>query len=161
LDFRYNLEGFLTYSIGGSGLSYSYTQVYRNGVIEIVDALELSGTKKIIPSIDYERDIIRVLPNYLLALKHLGVQLPIAVFLTLIGVKGYSMATSKLFEGESRTIDRDILQLPEALVASYDIKTEVVLRPAFDAIWNSCGFAKSLNYDEKGEWKPQRRSSLR
>ena len=161
LDFRYNFEGFLTYSVSGSGPSYSYTQIYRNGLLEVVDASELSGGGKIIPSVDYERDIIRALPNYLSALKYLKVQLPVAIFLTLIGVKGYSMATAKFFEEESRTIDRDILQLPEALVDNYDIKPEVVLRPAFDAIWNSCGLAKSLNYDEKGEWKPQRRAHLR
>jgi hypothetical protein len=161
LDFRYNLEGFLISSVSGSGLSYSYTQIYRNGVIEAADALELSGTEKIIPSVSYERDIIRALSNYLSALKYLNVQLPIAIFLTLMAVKGYSMATSKFFEEESRTIDRDILQLPEALVDTYDIKPEVVLRPTFDAVWNSCGLAKSLNYDEKGEWKPKRRDHFR
>lgn len=157
LDFRYNLEGFLIYSVGGSGLSYSYTQIYRNGIIEAVDALELRGTEKIIPSISYERDLIKGLSNYMSALKYLNVELPVAIFLTLMAVKGYSMATARFFEEESKTIDRDILQLPEALVETYDVKPEVVLRPAFDVIWNACGLAKSLNYDEKGEWKPQRR----
>ena len=67
------------------------------------------------------------------------------------------MGTSRFFEGESRIIDRDILQLPEAIVETYDARPEIILKPAFDAIWNACGFAKSLNYDEKGEWKPERR----
>jgi hypothetical protein len=30
---------------------------------------------------------------------------------------------------------------------------EIVLKSTFDAIWNACGLAKSLNYDEKGEQK--------
>jgi hypothetical protein len=157
LDFRYNLEGFLIYSVSGSRQSYSYTQIYRNGIIEAVDTLELSGTDKIIPSISYEKAIVTALLKYLTVLKDLNVQLPVAIFLTLIGVKGYSMAITKFFEEESRTIDREILQLPEALIDTYDVKPELVLRPAFDAIWNSCGFAKSLNYDEKGEWSPKRR----
>lgn len=159
-NLRYNLEGFLIYTVSGSGSSYSYTQVYRNGIIEAVDALELDTKEKIIPSISYERTIIEALPNYLSALKCMDVQLPIVVFLTLLGVKGYSMATASFFEPKSEMIDRDILQLPEALVETYNIKPELVLKPAFDVIWNSCGFAKSLNYDDKGEWKPERRDSL-
>jgi hypothetical protein len=71
------------------------------------------------------------------------------------------MATERFFEEDSRTIDRDILLLPEALVDTYNVKPEIVLKPAFDAIWNSCGLAKSLNYDENGEWKPERRNRLR
>ena len=161
LDFRYNLEGFLTYSVSGSRLPYSYTQIYRNGIIEMVDTSELCGTDKIIPSLGYEQDLIKALPRYLSALKYLNVQLPIVIFLTLIGVKGYSMATERFFEEDSRTIDRDILLLPEALVDTYNVKPEIVLKPAFDAIWNSCGLAKSLNYDENGEWKPERRNRLR
>lgn len=160
LKFRYNLEGFLVYSVNSSGRSYSYTQIYRNGVIEAVDALELSNTNTI-PSISYEKKLILCFSKYLFALKHLKVQLPLAIFLTLTAVKGYSMATERFFEAESMTIDRDILQLPEVLVETYDDKPEVILRPVFDAIWNACGLAKSLNFDEKGEWKPERRARLR
>lgn len=40
LSSRYNLEGFLVYTTGSSGKSYSYTQIYRNGIIEAVDFLE-------------------------------------------------------------------------------------------------------------------------
>ena len=33
-----------------------------------------------------------------------------------------------------------------------DRDTPLVLRPCFDSIWNACGYAKSLNYDENGKW---------
>ncbi len=161
LDSRYNLEGFLVYSIGKEGKSYSYTQIYRNGIIEAVDFLELSNTNKVIPSLSYEATLIKSVTKYLSALNYLKVQLPIVIFLTLMGIKGYSMATARFFETESRIIDRDILQLPEALVETYDVKPDIVLKPTFDAIWNACGFAKSLNYNEKGEWNPERRKYRR
>lgn len=161
LDSRYNLEGFLVYSIGGSGESYSYTQIYRNGIIEAVDFLELDNKNKIIPSVSYERTLIKSVSKYLSALNYLKVQLPVVIFLTLMGIKGYSMATVHFFETKSRIIDKDILQLPEAIVDTYNARPEVVLKPTFDAIWNACGFAKSLNYNEKGEWKPERRDYRR
>ena len=153
---RYNLDGLLSYSVTGD-VSYSYTQLYRSGIVEAVDACTLDANgNKVIPSINFEQELILALPNYLSALKSLNVELPIVTFLTLVGVKGYSMATDRFFQGESCQIDRDVLLLPETIIDSYDVKAEVILKPVFDAIWNSCGFPKSLNYNDKGEWKPKR-----
>ncbi len=154
---RYNLDGLLAYSVGNSELSHSYTQLYRNGIMEMVEGLILRSERneKIIPSIAYERELIKALPDYLSALKYLNVELPIVIFLTLIGVKGYSMSTSRFFEGESHLIDRAVLLLPEVIINNYEINAQKVLRPIFDSVWNSCGFSKSLNYDNNGEWKPR------
>lgn len=152
---RYNLDGLLAHSTTGD-LSCSYTQLYRSGIVEAVDGYVLDANgNKVIPSISYEEELLRALPNYLSALKYLTVELPVVSFLTLVGVKGYSMATSFFQEG-SCEIDRDILLLPEAIIDSYGANPQAVLKPAFDAVWNSCGFPKSLNYNDNGEWKPNR-----
>jgi hypothetical protein len=126
--------------------------------MEAVDSsmLEPEGNHKIIPSILYEEVLIKWLPEYLSGLQYLNVEQPIIVFLTLVGVKGYVMGTDIFSPQKSYSIDKDVLLLPETIVETYDAKAEQVLKPAFNAIWNSCGFAKSLNYDEKGEWKPKR-----
>jgi hypothetical protein len=50
-------------------------------------------------------------------------------------------------------IDRDHLIVPEFFVQSYDEKASDILRPAFDAIWQACGYRYSENYDEDGEWQ--------
>ena len=84
------------------------------------------------------------------------VEMPILLFLTIVGVKGYSMATGGPFYRGSATIDRDVVSLPEVIIEKYDEKAEKVLRPSFDAIWNACGFAESQNYDQKGNWAPKR-----
>ncbi len=154
---RYNLEGLLAYVTGSSGLAFSYTQLYRSGIIEIVDSLTLDSNegKKTIPSVLFEELLIGMLPNYLTGLKYLNVEQPIIVFLTLIGVNGYSMATDALtaVRQKSYEIDKDILLLPETITNSYETKAEKILKPAIDAIWNSCGFPKSPYFDEKGQWK--------
>jgi hypothetical protein len=154
---RYTLEGLLAYAVDQSGTAFSYTQLYRNGIIEIVDSLTLkpSGDKKDIPSVLFEELLISMLPNYLAGLKYLNVEQPIVVFLTVVGAKGYSMATDLFTAIRQRSyeIDREILLLPEAVVSSYETKAEQILKPAFDALWNSCGFPKSPHYNEKGEWK--------
>jgi hypothetical protein len=161
LDFRYNLDGYLIYAVGASRDCYSYTQIYRNGIIELVDASYLDSPEKIIASTAYETDIIKALPRYLTALQKLGVELPIAIFLTLTDVKGCYMATVKFFEEKGSGIDREILQLPEVIIDTYTLKAESILKPIFDTIWNSCGFRRSLNYDDDGTWNPKRREYRR
>ena len=125
--------------------------------MEIVEGLMLKPDRaKVIPSIAYEQELLHDFPRYLSALKFLGVELPIVVFLTLVDIKGYMMATDTFFLRDSYAIDRDVLLLPEFIVESFDAEPQAIFKPAFDAIWNACGFAGSLNYNDKGEWKPRR-----
>jgi hypothetical protein len=156
---RYNLDGLLSYSQDQHGKTYSHVQLFRNGIIEAVEGLLLEPHegKLRIPSITYEKELINSLNEYLPILKALDVELPIFLFLTLTGVKGYSMAvSSRFYLTNTHTIDRDILQLPEVIIESYDVAADKVLKPCFDSIWNSCGFPRDLYYNDAGEWAPPR-----
>jgi len=157
---RYNLDGFLAYSGGREEKSHSYVQLFRNGIIEAVEGLLLEPWegKLIIPSIAYEKELIKSLTDYLSLLKTLNVEPPIFIFLTLLGVKGYLMGvdTWRFWIDEAHTIDRDVLPLPEIIIESYDVRADVILRPCFDSIWNACGFPKDLYYNDEGEWVPPR-----
>lgn len=156
---RYNLDGFLTYSAGRSEKSHSYVQLFRNGIIEAVEALMLNSRtgELLIPSGAFEKELIISLSGYLSILQTLNVELPIFIFLTLVGVKGYSMAIDRMryFGYEPYKIDRDVLFLPEVIIESYDVNAADVLKPCFDSVWNACGFPRSLNYDNTGKWNPK------
>jgi len=159
-NYRYNIDGFLTYSGGAAGKSHSYFQLFRNGIIEAVEGLLLRpiNGELLIPSIAYEEELIKSLPEYLYVLRTLGVELPVFIFLTLVGVKGYSMSIDRRRfypRAQTHTIDRDVLLLPEIAIESYDVSAKDVLRPCFDSIWNACGYPRSLNYNEDGEWMPK------
>lgn len=153
---RINLEGVLSYAGGRNDKSHSYVQLYRNGIIEAVEGLILHADreKKIIPSLTYELELLRSLSSFLGLLKELGVNMPIVIFLTLIGAKGWEMGVDRMrFWGdEYYKIDRDILLLPETIVESYDTDPKDILRPMFDLIWNACGYERSYNFDEAGNW---------
>jgi len=157
-SYRYNLDGFLTYSVGNSTKSHSYVQLFRNGIVEAVEGLILSnGSQLYIPSVAFERELIESTPRFLAILKTLNVELPVFAFLTLISVKGYWMGTGRRLSHDERlTIDKDVLLLPEAVVEDYNVKAEELLRTCFDSIWNACGFSKSMNYDENGKWADNR-----
>ncbi len=155
---RYNLDGILAYAPIQNGKSHSYVQIYRNGIIEAVETLLLEPREetKAIPSIAYEQELISSVTQYLSILNTLGVELPIFIFLDLLGVKGYFMPTSRFIFDSSERIDRDMLLLPEIILNSYEDNVENILKPAFDAIWNACGFPGSRNYNDEGKWAPPR-----
>lgn len=153
---RYNIDGFLTYYFEGDEITNSYTQLFRNGIIEAVEGYLLDNKfedgKLIIPSIAYEERLIQSLSIYLDVLKSLNVELPIFIFLSLINVKNYSMYVGRLYPPNDHTIDRDILLLPEIIIDNYETSADILLKPCFDSIWNACGYPKSLNYNNNGRW---------
>ncbi len=159
LNARYNLDGYITYSEGNEGKARSYAQFFRNGILEAVDGYSLRsyGGRLTIPTPDYEIALIKSLTAHLSLFKSFNIELPIFIFLTLLGVKGYFMdAYSDLDIDEIHTIDRDNLQLPEVIVENYDVSAEKVLKPCFDSIWNACGFPRALYYNDEGKWAPPR-----
>ncbi len=156
-DVRYNFDGYLSYSQSSrTNKSHSYLQIFRNGMIESVDSLLLNHNEKnnYIPSILFERDIIIAIDNHMKILHQLGVETPIVIMVSLLGVSGYTMAVNKAKYpfSEERPIDRDILLLPDASVDTYDFDVTQILRPIFNTVWNATGWPKSINYDKDGKW---------
>jgi hypothetical protein len=156
--YNYNLDGFLTYHQGPKNLSHSYVQLFRNGIVEIVEGLLLKpdGGQLLIPSVVYEEELIKELPRFLSVLSALKVELPIFLFLSLVGVRGYSMATGGHFYRERSSIDRDVVALPEVIVENYSEGAERILKPCFDFVWNACGLPRSQNFSQDGKWMPRR-----
>lgn len=163
-EWRYNLEGVLSYvSAPPYKIANSYIQVFFNGVIETVnsDLLAPHNGMLLIPAVsglNYEQKIVEVVKEYLEFQERVRVEVPILLFLTLIGVNGYEIETSGRYRiryAENK-IDRDILQLPEVWIQSYTDSVEKALKGVFDMIWNASGMERSLNYDEMGNWNPKK-----
>ena len=153
-DSRYNFDGLLCFT----NTLYSYTQFFRNGIIEAVDAFILEPREQVkysrkIPSILYEEKIIKKLSEYILILEKLGVELPFFIMLSFLDVKGYSMSNSNsYFLGYDYQIDRNNLLMPEVMIENFDFEPSKVMKPIFDAVWNACGYSGSMNYDDSGNW---------
>lgn len=141
---RYNFNGFLA---AGSA---SYTQLFRTGAIETATGEVGSRERNTLPGGAVEQAIIEAVLNYRRALRLLNVAPPIAVAVTLTGVKGYRMYHAGPIP---QMIDRDTLFLPEVMIDEEAIDTAKLLRPAFDALWSACGVPRSPNYSEDGEWQ--------
>lgn len=157
-DFRYNFDGFTTFSPGEEGVT-GYVQAFRNGVIESADVSLLFPwrNKPAIYADYFEAEVVEKLSEYIRFQRQLGVQSPLIVGMSLLGVRGYSLVVSDLFQipGRARAVDRDDLIVPEILIEDLHAKPADALKPAFDAIWNAAGWSGSRNY-QNGHWvKPQ------
>lgn len=161
---RINLDGVVTYSQNRNDVYLSYTQLFKNGIIEAVDCEFLNpsdGRKPEISGIGFEETLIKACGKLVGFQKKIGVEPPILVYLSMMGVKGYQMSLDgNEFQLRhypwSRTIDRETLLFPEVIIeSSEDVDFSKVLHPVFDALWNAAGFPKSLDYDDQGNWKGQ------
>ena len=154
---RFNLDGYLAYDSAHDEISKSYLQFFKKGIIESVDAyiLNIDADKNIL-GIYFEQELINFLTKFIEIFKSLEVTPPVDLFLTLTGVKGRKMLTDKAARQgyyDIYDIDRDVIFAPDVEIKSYDEPPDKILRPCFDAIWNACGYPRSFNYDNKGNWK--------
>lgn len=104
----------------------------------------------------FEQYVLRALLGHLALQENLGVDPPVLVMLSLLGVGGYRMTASAPDFDAGVAIDRDKLVVPEILSEEYEGDPHEVanhMRPAFDAVWNACGYPRSPNYDENGQWR--------
>jgi len=163
---HHNLDGILTYCSGlQSGSAYdSYSQLFFNGAIEAVDSdiVRGEGGARVavggIASVAYERQVIEAVGSYFRGYKELGVAPPVAISMALLGCEGsYLHVDPRLsFRFTARRIDRDTAILPDVVAESLDENVAKLMKPIFDAVWNACGYPRSLNYNDKGEWAPRR-----
>lgn len=162
---RNNVEGLLSEAQGSDGVASGYAQLFRNGAVEAADGDPFFYTKDGTHAVAYlylEQSLIEGVERYLALLGRLGVDSPVLVMASLLGVEGYRILSNTLFRDESRPIDRADLILPAATAEAPGLDragVERLLRPTIDAIWNACGYDGSPNFDDDGRWvHPARRS---
>ncbi len=154
---QYNLEGMFSSSERTSQRTNtgSYLQIYRTGILEGVEAESINwppspsnwsilNEQRLIASIDRGKSLIR----------HLGIEPPTVLFVTLVGVKNHALAIPQgTWNAGGVLFDREVLLLPDVLIDSFDTPADEIVRPILDAIWNAGGYPKCLNYDENGQYK--------
>ena len=156
---RYNFDGLLRPAASLDGRPGAYAQLYRNGAVEVADAVALAGRDGVtfytIASRAFERYVIEPLAKHLALQEALGVDPPVLAALSFLGVGGYRMSVPPGDSDEGAAVDRDDLVVPEIMFEEHEADVQVVarrMRPAIDAVWNACGFSRSPNYDENGRW---------
>lgn len=155
----HNFDGMYSTDGLSNGQCHAYCQIFRNGVIEIVKVLVSTiQPNNPIPCISYESELIEEFGKHLSLCKNIGIELPIFLMISLLNVKGVTMALGgyAFNDGSSgRPIDRQSLLMSEIYIDNYEINPELLLKPFFDSLWQACGLERSFNYDADGRWKPK------
>ncbi len=159
---NYNIDG-LRYLCGVNETNIeSYTQIYKNGIIEAVSGTLILprryvSTGKIILWLNishFEGELIRAVIRYKNALEQLRVKLPLYISVKLFDIKDYFISTStRGFDEPSRTIEQNTIRLGEIILDKYEKTISTLMRPLFDTLWNAFGFPHSSSYDEDGLYK--------
>ena len=149
----FNFEGFINYCSGNIG----YTQVFRNGALEVIVAGIAdpdSKGRRWIAGLELEREVFRLVSPYINGLRTLGVPPPLMLMVTFDSVKDADYAVGMSTYRRSPRLPRDRLRLPECMLEEYgtDIDHHRAVRPAFDALWNAIGYARSQWFNEDGLW---------
>ena len=152
-NWRYNLEGFVAYTLHNEARLRGYVQLFRDGGIETV-----SGRVIVFDSHGgfygngLEKSAIKAFTSYAQLWSALGVEGPILVGLTLSGVQGRKIFGGPWPYGEiDAKFDRDILIVPEVVIDDLSIRADLALRPILDMVWNAGGWTQSPSYKD-GRW---------
>jgi hypothetical protein len=139
----------------------AYAQLFRNGSAEFADTYTLRtstrGTDwgRLLPATPVEVDLMDGLKSYFDRTGRMGVQPPLIVLASLLGVRDCRIFKTS-FNETSHSVDRDDLILPDVMVEDFDKEPATWLRPVFDAIWQAAGMEGSPNFNELGEWVEKR-----
>lgn len=157
-DWHYNTDGFLVKTLQPHN---SYAQLFHDCGIEAVDGwlLQFQGLDsrnddlKVMHGVNIERGVINALRAYQQFWTRVGSTGPIALFLTLTGIKNCGLVTKSSHIDRSRFVgfDRDCLMTSDVVMEDLTVSPDRILKPLFDFIWNGSGYPESPHY-KNGSW---------
>jgi hypothetical protein len=146
---RLNFDGLLCYRP-----RTEYVQIFRHGSIEAVNSfsVERSDNQRMLPGVKFERGFLQVLKRGLTVQQLLGVELPVFVMVSILGVAGcYIIPWVGTVIPTGDPIDRADLVVPEVVVDTFTPDYHQVMKPIFDTLWNASGYEGSASYTEDGQ----------
>lgn len=129
--------------------SHSYTQLYKNGIAELVNTNFWNEDKMFYP-FEFENGIITTVQEYLRAMDHTlrtTSETAVDLYITLLNVEGSYFSLPNTL-AKRYPIDQLDIQLPSIKIEILrediiDIKD--IIKPSIDLLWNAGGFVQSLS----------------
>lgn len=147
----FNVDGLVVVGDAQDGESHSYTQFFRDGAAEVA-MTTIADEEHVYPT-RIEPHVINVAKRCLPVLVEAGAEFPFTMTVTVVGMKGLTGPRDKWGEGPKVPLPRDVVFLPDVVVEAADADLPAMLRPMFDAVWQSLGYDRSLSYDSDGTWR--------
>lgn len=132
-----------------------YSQVYLNGIVEIVKVIDPIGEPedagpKEFDGVEIEREIVETLDQAALTYAAVGMGGPAMVMVSLIDV--FQHRLYRPHTTYSRGFERPLVELPDLVLPDVTPPLARALRPLLDDLWRAAGWgAGSPSYSD-GEW---------
>jgi len=139
-NYRYNADGYCIYgSDYSTSLIQTYTQFFRNGIIEATEIRCISGyqDKVVYNWSDLQGGLMRIITDYGSHLDMLNVPKPWHISAALLNAKGYVTDTGW---GASEPIERDIVNSIES-ICTEDHPLQDALKQVFHSLANAFGLS--------------------
>ena len=151
----YDFDGAYSVMPGPRDAARGYAALFRMGMIEAVDTAlvpsrsYVEGVPRFIPSASVAGAIIVGTRRFLAVQQAAGVAAPVAIGVSLLGVKGFWLAV----DDQRRTllaheVTEEDLIFPEVIVRDLAVDVMALLRSTFDQLWNAAGLASCADYDD-------------
>lgn len=154
---RYTVDGLLVHDgPSQSEEATAYSIIYRDGRIESVAGSHICVEKDGVPvysPANVEPQIVQFLDRARAIYTAVGITRPWLLMVTLLNAKRLTLPTGwGPVVDKQYGCDRPTVMLPEVLIEGHLAPSDVLLRPVFNAMWNTCGFESCMNYGDDGRW---------
>jgi hypothetical protein len=154
-DWRINFDGFVTLSNSDEGdeRQRAHVQIFHSGAIEAV-ASSISTSNQIVNIRNIGKLLVRHVLQYLEALHECGIEPPLAMMTSLIGLHQMKLSTGRrlptgLIEGQ--IADRDQLHFGEVIFEEVPTVRQgyaATLRPILDQLANAAGCVSAESFED-------------
>ena len=138
----------------------NFVLFFKNGAVEAVETHETQTGGERHPyfaGFAYDRILVENLRRLIGLQRALGVEPPIFVMLTIVGVSGWSIWVDafRYAVDTAHPFDRDLLPLTAIMVDDLGTPPAVVMKDILDELWQASGWPRSFSYDDNGNWAPR------
>jgi hypothetical protein len=147
----YNFDGLMNYYSDADRKVFSYTQIFRNGIIETSNFKLLAPYHDgKIPGVKVEKEIRGTIDDYISNLQKIGIDFPYFISISMLNTKGRRIVSNNMagiqiirdIWGDFGAIYENDLILPTVYIENKDELPEK-LRYCFDIFWNADGYDMS------------------
>lgn len=162
----FNLEGLIAVDRLQGQECRSYVQIFRNGIVEVVDAYRVNTIINDLPIWHpvMHGYLIKSISRTLELQEKIGVGLPVYILVSLIGMTQHRIfCDPSYFTEYSNPLGRENILLPVGVVdgfssdtdegdqrSGYRKQAEITGKDISDTIWNAGGFDRCYHFDENG-----------
>ncbi len=144
-DRMYNIDGFATFSTSPDRkMVSSYNQIFRNGIYELYTSELFYETRQGVKGFNgnsFISETLKVISEGLFVLNQMQVTPPFLISFSFHNVKDKVIDSSRSFY--NREFKQNQIIFPLIQIPSYESDIYKLLKPNYDILWQSLGFAKS------------------